>query len=248
MCKYTGAVPSGESVLNFGAGPTIHAVISASAKFRNIVFAEYTEANKTELKKWIADSQDKFDWSRFFKYVAVLEGLRLSSYIASCIMHACISYYIMDNDAYKLSNCSESKWNILEQRVRRAIKDVVHCDATNDPIVECPNTTFDAIIITLCLEEACTTLEGLKTTVKKLAAIMKPGGHFIIFSVLEETYYRVGDQMIKVTPFTEEQVLEAITDCGLSLKEEYRYRRHSHNSERVISADYSTMLGIMAQK
>ena len=68
---------SGESVLNFGAGPTIHAVISASAKFRKIVFAEYTEANKRELRNWIANSQDKFDWSRFFKYVAVLEGMRL---------------------------------------------------------------------------------------------------------------------------------------------------------------------------
>ena len=73
----TNTVSSGESVLNFGAGPTIHAVISASAKFRKIVFAEYTEANKGELRKWIANSQDKFDWSEFFKYVAVLEGMRL---------------------------------------------------------------------------------------------------------------------------------------------------------------------------
>ena len=36
-------VPNGDSVLNFGA----RAVISASAKLKNIVFAEYT-ANKNE--------------------------------------------------------------------------------------------------------------------------------------------------------------------------------------------------------
>ena len=69
-------VPNGDSVLNFGAGPTIHAVISASAKFKNIVFAEYTEANRVELNKWITNSREKFDWSRYFKYVAVLEGKR----------------------------------------------------------------------------------------------------------------------------------------------------------------------------
>lgn len=107
---------------------------------------------------------------------------------------------------------------------------------------------FDAIIITLCLEEACKTFEGLKSTVKKLAAMLKPGGHFIIFSVLEETFYKVGDQIIEVTPFTEEQVLEAITESGLNIKERYNYTRHPHESEGDIVDDYSTMLGILAQK
>ena len=59
-------VPNGDSVLNFGTGPTIHAVISASAKFKNIIFAKYTEANRIELNKWIANSWEKFDWSSYF--------------------------------------------------------------------------------------------------------------------------------------------------------------------------------------
>lgn len=143
---------------------------------------------------------------------------------------------------------SESKWNIIEQRVRSAVKEVVHCDTTMDPIVECPNTLFDAIIITLCLEEACKTFENLKTTVKKLVALLKPGGHFIIFSMLEETFYKVGDQVIKVTPFTQEQLLEAITEAGLSLKQQYHYTRHPDDSEEDVVDDYSMMLGIMALK
>ena len=32
--------------------------------------------NRNEIKKWIANSRDKFDWSRYFKYITVLEGLR----------------------------------------------------------------------------------------------------------------------------------------------------------------------------
>ena len=144
--------------------------------------------------------------------------------------------------------CSESNWHHLEQRVRRAVQDVVHCDARTDPIIEGQIMPFDAIIITLCLEEACTTFEGLKNTVKKLAAMLKPKGHFIIFIVLEETFYKVGDQIIEVTPFTEEQVLEAITESGLNIKERYNYTRHSHESEGEVVDDYSTMLCILAQK
>ena len=144
--------------------------------------------------------------------------------------------------------CSESNWHLLEQRVRQAVKNVVHCDVRTDPIVEGQIMPFDAIIITLCLEEACTTFKGLKSTVKKLTAMLKPDGHFIIFIVLEETFYKVGDQIIEVTPFTEEQVLEAITESGLNMKERYNYTRHSHESEGEVVDDYSTMLCILAQK
>ena len=52
--------------------------ISASAVFKDIICAEYTEANRRELGKWLSNDDDKFDWSVyvFFKYVAVLEGKR----------------------------------------------------------------------------------------------------------------------------------------------------------------------------
>ena len=96
-----------------------------------------------------------------------------------------------------------SEWRVLEQRVRAAVRAVVHCDAMMDPVVDYPSPAFDSIIITLCLEEACPTFEALKATIAKLAAILKPGGHLIIFTVLGETYYKVGEQVIKVTPYTE---------------------------------------------
>ena len=68
-------------MVNFGCGPTVHCNISASATFQNIICAEYTEANRRELGKWLADEEDKFDWSVFFKYVAVLEGKRYEAFM-----------------------------------------------------------------------------------------------------------------------------------------------------------------------
>ena len=66
----------GGTLVNFGCGPTVHCNISASAVFKDIICAEYTEANRKELNKWLSNDDDKFDWSVFFKYVAVLEGKR----------------------------------------------------------------------------------------------------------------------------------------------------------------------------
>ena len=133
---------------------------------------------------------------------------------------------------------------MLEQRVRAAVRGVVHCDATMDPVVDYQNPTFDSMITTLCLEEACPIFEALKAAIAKLAAILKPGGHFIILSMLGETYYKVGEQMIKVTPYTEKQMKEAISGAGLSLKEQHQYVRHSARD----TCDYTMMLGLLAQK
>ena len=73
---YNHVVPAGGTLVNFGCGPTVHCNISASAVFKDIICAEYTEANRRELGKWLSNGDDKFDWSVFFKYVAVLEGKR----------------------------------------------------------------------------------------------------------------------------------------------------------------------------
>ena len=70
------AAGGGGTLVNFGCGPTVHCNISASAVFKDIICAEYTEANRKELGKWLSNDDDKFDWTVFFKYVAVLEGKR----------------------------------------------------------------------------------------------------------------------------------------------------------------------------
>ena len=62
--------------MNFGYGPTVYGNISASAVFKTIIYAEYSEINRKELGKWLSNDEDKFDWSVFFKYVAVLERKR----------------------------------------------------------------------------------------------------------------------------------------------------------------------------
>ena len=70
------AVPDGESLVDIGTGATVHTLMLESKKFKNITCAEFTEVNRKELNKWLSGSQDAFDWTLFFKFVAILEGQR----------------------------------------------------------------------------------------------------------------------------------------------------------------------------
>ena len=76
MCTCIHAVPGGGKLVDIGTGATVHTLITASAKFKDITCAEYTEVNRRELKKWLAGEQNAFDWSLFFKFVAIIEGHR----------------------------------------------------------------------------------------------------------------------------------------------------------------------------
>ena len=66
------AVPSGGKLVDIGTGTTVHMLITANDKFKDITYAEYTEVNRKELRKWLSGEQDAFDWNLFFKFVAIL--------------------------------------------------------------------------------------------------------------------------------------------------------------------------------
>ena len=70
--------------MDIGTGATVHTLITASNKFKNITCAEYTEVSRKELKKWLSGAQDAFDWSLVFKFVAILEGHRYIVFIVEC--------------------------------------------------------------------------------------------------------------------------------------------------------------------
>ncbi len=61
-------------MLDFGCGPTIQGVLSASKWYKEIYLSEYTAANREELKKWIERVPQAFDWGQYFTRIAQFEG------------------------------------------------------------------------------------------------------------------------------------------------------------------------------
>ena len=53
-------------LLEFGGGPTIYTLISAALYVKDITFAEYVDASRAEVRKWIDRDPDAHNW---FPYV-----------------------------------------------------------------------------------------------------------------------------------------------------------------------------------
>ena len=53
-------------LLEFGGGPTIYTLISAALHVKDITFAEYVDASRDEVRKWIERDPDAHNW---FPYV-----------------------------------------------------------------------------------------------------------------------------------------------------------------------------------
>ncbi len=61
-------------MLDFGCGPTIQGVISASKWYAEIYLSDYTQSNRKEVKKWIDRDPEAFDWGQYFERIAKFEG------------------------------------------------------------------------------------------------------------------------------------------------------------------------------
>ena len=55
--------------LEFGGGPTIYGLISASGYVSEIVFSDYVEENRKAVEEWKNAGPCGYDWGPYFKYV-----------------------------------------------------------------------------------------------------------------------------------------------------------------------------------
>lgn len=62
-----------DNLLEFGGGPSICSLLSASNYATNIIFAEYNLSCRQAVQAWIQESPEAFDWSAFSSVVAKLE-------------------------------------------------------------------------------------------------------------------------------------------------------------------------------
>ena len=61
--------PETARLLEFGGGPCIYPLISAAPHVSEIVFAEYAEEGRREVKLWKNNDATAHDWAPYFRYV-----------------------------------------------------------------------------------------------------------------------------------------------------------------------------------
>ncbi|XP_075377143.1 nicotinamide N-methyltransferase [Mycteria americana] len=178
----------GDTLVDVGCGPTIYQLLSACEHFQEIIALDYTDQNRRELEKWLRNEAGAFDWRPVVEYVCELEGDR-------------------------------EKWAEKEEKLRKKVRRVLKCDVTKanptDPVSLPP---ADCIVSTLCLEAACKDLAAFLGALRNIGALVKPGGHLVMLTVLRETYYAFNKQVFSCLRLERNTVEEAVESAGFDVK------------------------------
>ena len=187
--KSYGSPSSGLKVLDFGAGPVIAYVISASLYASEIVLSEYLERNRKVLQMWLDRDPNAPNWSPFFEYVV-----------------------------QELEGKSKEEAAKREEKLRQVVKAVIPCDIHKDPPVEPAYCgPYDVIVTSFCLENACNSLEEVSGAVSKLAKLLKPEGKLVIITMDgpgDTFFYMVGEKKFTSLSISEEALTTILQQNG----------------------------------
>ncbi|NXA04842.1 NNMT methyltransferase, partial [Sapayoa aenigma] len=204
----------GDTLIDVGCGPTIYQLLSACEHFQEITALDYTDQNRRELEKWLKNEAGAFDWVPVVKYVCELEGDR-------------------------------EKWAEKQEKLRKKVKQVLKCDVTKanptDPVSLPP---ADCIVSTLCLEGACKDLPTFRSALRNIGTLVKPGGHLVMLTVLEETYYAFNEQVFSCLHLEKHEVEEAVEAAGFEVK----FSKVQPMSVADARTDCSGVLSLVAHK
>ena len=194
--KSCGSPSTGLKVLEFGAGPVIAYVISASLYASEIVLSEYMETNRKVLQMWLDRDPNTPNWSPFFEHVV-----------------------------QELEGKSKEEAARREEELRKVVKAVIPCDIHKDPPVEPAYCgPYDVIFTGYCLESACNSLEELSEAISKLAKLLKPGGKLVIITMEgpgDTFFYVVGDKKFFTLSIWQEAlktILKQNGFCDITIK------------------------------
>ena len=110
-----------------------------------------------------------------------------------------------------------------EGRLRDALKkgDLSICGDVN--VVNCPILDaklnvhrYDIILSSLCLEDACLTLDTYKATIKRLSLLLKPGGFILLTHGRNQSFYTVVDKSFFALPINERDVRDALEQANFT--------------------------------
>ena len=151
--KEFSSLPPSLKILDYGTGPVIMSLISASTKASELVLAEHSANNREALRSWLADEPCAFNWTPFFEHVVHrLEGKSIQDAAAR------------------------------EALVRTKVKHVVNADLDGSTIIEDGfEGPYDVVSSSCCLDSCGSTRDMFKRNLQNLSALVKPGGRFMLF-------------------------------------------------------------------
>ncbi|XP_073513498.1 indolethylamine N-methyltransferase-like [Phyllobates terribilis] len=178
----------GKTLVQLTRDPVLYKLFVCCDYFEEITVLEIRKEYSLELRKWMNKESGALDWSHASKYACELEGK---------------------------SKC----WREKEEELRAKVKRILDCDITADPLVA-PEVLpqADCLLCIWALDTLSKDHEDFRNNLRKMAALLKTGGHMAFFGAINAKQYNVGEKTYPVLGYDEEFLRRALEDVGFVIE------------------------------
>ncbi|KAM4696026.1 nicotinamide N-methyltransferase-like [Rhinophrynus dorsalis] len=204
----------GDTLTDLIVGPTLYHLMVAVDYFKEITILESNDTCLREINMWLNNEEGAIDWSHAAMFACALKGER-------------------------------ERWKEQEAKLRSRVKRVLKVDFTKaNPLDHVPLRQADCLINVFYLEVVSKTRDIYLSNLKQMSSFLKVGGYLIMASVLNMSYYTIGQNKYFILKCDDEFVRKALLDTGFII-ESYEKIESKLNTPLV---DYEHIYFIVARK
>jgi hypothetical protein len=145
-------IPTGLLALEFGGGPVLYSVAALVPHAREIHFCDYLAANLDEVRRWLDNKSDAFDWTPYIKLVLEEEG---GPTTPGAIAHRAVE-------------------------MRRKVTHLAVCDALARAPLGQNASQYDLVVAHNCTDVAAATVPEWMQIMRNISTLVRPGGWLLI--------------------------------------------------------------------
>ena len=159
-------ISSDTRVLEFGGGPTVYQILSAARRVKQIVFADFLEVNREQVRDWLNAKPQALNWDQYLDYVLKINGLQ-------------------QNYSNRMK---------LREQVVPKITEIIQCDAyLPKPLGARSDDKFDIVSSNFCLECIDAREEVFIEIVEKMSNLVENNGKLILCMLQNASSYKLAD-------------------------------------------------------
>lgn len=188
---FTGGHYRGDTLLGIGTGPVVKDVITASQWFDEIFLTDISKDNVAFLRKWMAGDSEATEAMEY------------------------------QMNLFALKEGKGTSWKVKNEQVRARVIDAIVLDMNKPEMLK--GTTLNGVLVDLvitCLAVcvSSSTIDDYIKVIKNISDMLKPGGHFVILDVMDQTSYTVGDKTYSLLHTTEDEIKNAFQQNGFEIE------------------------------
>jgi hypothetical protein len=167
-----------DSAIEIGAGPTLFGVLSIAPYVKKIDIAEYLPQNREEVKNWVDEKENAFNWDHAVKYLLNL------------------------NSKEGTTNSIAEYTDLTRKKVEK----IIPCDISQHWPLSEKKEKYDLLLSLFCADSCTDSKVEWMHYMHNLLHVLKPGGTALIGALKDCESYRVGNKYFPCANVSEKDI------------------------------------------